>query len=132
MVALPKRLQAQSSCAHQSEQPMLLHGYKELKLQTGPLDPKALQVSFGLIIIKVRQMGLQMYCLVFFKETRMKKKSFGLRTLKFFIICSLHRQMPHYQVYPFWPAYCSYIRSLSAKLTLSHSSAGFGTCSKPN
>ena len=32
--------------------------------------------------------GLQMHCFVSFRETRMKKKSFGLRTLKFFIVCS--------------------------------------------
>ena len=47
MVALPKRLQAQSSRAHQSKQPTLLNGYEEFELQAGPLGPKALQVSFS-------------------------------------------------------------------------------------
>ena len=47
MVALPKKLQAQSSCAHQSEQPTPLHGYKEFELQAGPLGPGALQVLFS-------------------------------------------------------------------------------------
>ena len=47
-------------------------------------------ITFGLIIARARRMGLQMHCLVFFRETRMKKKSFELRTLEFFIVCSPH------------------------------------------
>ena len=50
----------------------------------------SLDIIFGLIIIKARQMRLQMHCFVFFRETRIKKKSFGLRTLEFFIVCSPH------------------------------------------
>ena len=47
-------------------------------------------IIFGLIIVKIRQIGLQMHSLVFLEETRMKKKSFKLRTLQFFIVCSLY------------------------------------------
>ena len=45
MAALLKRLQAQSSRAHQLQQPTTLHEYKEFELQAGPLGPGALQVS---------------------------------------------------------------------------------------
>ena len=43
MAALLRRLQVQSSCAPQSQQPTLLHGYKDFELQAGLLGPKALQ-----------------------------------------------------------------------------------------
>ena len=46
MAALPKMLQAQSSRAHQSQQPTPLHGYKEFELQADPLGLRALQVLF--------------------------------------------------------------------------------------
>ena len=47
MVALPKKLQAQSSRAHQSQQATPLYGYKEFELQAGLLGPRALQVLFS-------------------------------------------------------------------------------------
>ena len=42
MAALSKKLQAQSSHAHQSQQPTSLHRYKEFKPQAGPRGPEAL------------------------------------------------------------------------------------------
>ena len=47
-------------------------------------------IIFELIITSTRQMGLQIHCFVFLRETRIKKKSFGQRILKFFIACSPH------------------------------------------
>ena len=35
-------------------------------------------------------MALQMHCLIFLREKRMKKKNFELKTLKFFIVCNFH------------------------------------------
>lgn len=46
MQALLKRLQAQSSYAHKSQQPLSLHGYKEFELQAHLLGPGALQDLF--------------------------------------------------------------------------------------
>ena len=42
MATLLKRLQAQSSCAYQSQQSLPLHEYKEFELQADLLGPGAL------------------------------------------------------------------------------------------
>ena len=47
MAALSRRLQTQSSRAHQSQQPTPLHGYKKFELQACLLGPEALQESFS-------------------------------------------------------------------------------------
>ena len=46
MAALPRKLQAQSSCAHQSEQPLPLYGYKKFELQAGPLGQELFRYHF--------------------------------------------------------------------------------------
>ena len=47
MMALPRRLQARSFYAYQSQQTTPLYGYEEFELQAGPLGPRALQISFS-------------------------------------------------------------------------------------
>ena len=78
-------------------------------------------------------MGLEMHCLDFFKEVRIKKKSFGLRILKFFIGYSPYKPMRVYQVSASHPptSHLS-IRSSFAELTHCHNFISSGTRLEPN
>ena len=62
-----------------------------------------------------------------------KKPTFELRTLKSFIVYSLHRQTHQFQVLTprFWSS-CPSTRSFSAKPTLCHTSGVFEVLSKPS
>ena len=74
-----------------------------------------------------------MYYLIFLREIKMKKKSFRLKALKFFIVYNLQWQMLQFQVLmPWCQAFCLSIRSQSAELTFCHSSADFEIFSKPS
>ena len=47
MVTLPRKLQAQSTCGHQSYQLLLLYGNKKPKFLLSLVGPKAFTVSFS-------------------------------------------------------------------------------------
>ena len=55
------------------------------------IEPKSsFTIIFMLIITRIKQIELQIYYFVFFKEVSIKKKNFELKTLKFFIVYDFH------------------------------------------
>ena len=90
MAALLKKLQAQSSCAHQSQQSMPLHGYKEFKLQAGPWGSGALQVSFSdWLSLRQGEWGCKCTVLFFSEKQRWKRKALNWEHSNFLLFAVL-------------------------------------------
>ena len=95
--------------------------------------PKSsLGIIFELIIIKEKPMELQTRCLVFLKGIKPKKTSYKLKTLGFFINCSLHWPMPAFQASAPQPSYCHSTKCLSAARTSYLNYVNSEIRSKPN
>ena len=92
----------------------------------------SLDIIFGLIIVRTRPMGLQMLSLTSLTGVRMKKKSFELRILEFFIVCSLCWQMQAIQASTSQPSYCYSTVCSSVARTSYFNRVNSEICSEPH